>query len=298
MYRIIRQFISLIILAVVAGVLLWPERTEKLVNSVVGNVTQEKIGIGRNEDKEESIVLTTQAITPSAPAVVSNTTSPFSVGNIVEATNQERIKAGLPPLSINGKLNQSAAIKTNDMIVRQYFEHVSPSGESVSDLGSKVGYDYIVMGENLALGDFKNAAELLKAWMDSPGHRANILNTGYQEIGVSAMRGEYQGRTVWFAVQHFGTARTTCPAISTSLKQSIDSINADLKRRQAQIATEKAILESPDRPTGEEYQQKVAAFNALVAQYNALLSTSQSKILQYNAQVSAFNKCLSQYQKK
>ncbi len=222
----------------------------------------------------------------------------LSTNNIVDATNRERIAAGLPPLTLNPKLVSSATIKTNDMITRQYFEHISPTGEGVSDLGAKVGYSYVVMGENLALGNFVDGDDVVEAWMNSAGHRANILNPNYQEIGVYAAKGTYQGRDVWFAVQHFGTTRSACPVISTSLKVSIDSINKDLKQRQATIATEKAILEGPDRPRGNEYKARVTAFNAMVAEYNTALVISQEKIKQYNAQVAAFNACLVWYQAK
>jgi uncharacterized protein YkwD len=222
----------------------------------------------------------------------------LSTNNIVDATNRERIKAGLLPLTLNDKLVLSATIKTKDMIKKQYFEHISPTGEGVSDLGQKVGYNYIILGENLALGNFTNGDDVVQAWMNSPGHRANILNVNYEEIGVYAAKATYQGREVWFAVQHFGTARDACPAISTSLKTAIDTINSDLKSRQAHIADEKSILEGPNHPQGQEYKDKITAFNGLVAEYNTALVISQEKIKTYNIQVAAFNACLAQYQKK
>jgi uncharacterized protein YkwD len=53
-------------------------------------------------------------------------------------------------------------------------------------LAKKVNYEYVVVGENLAEGDFTSDADLVKGWMDSPGHRANILNTKYEEIGIAS----------------------------------------------------------------------------------------------------------------
>lgn len=220
----------------------------------------------------------------------------ISSSEIVDATNIERINAGLLPLQINPKLEASASVKTQDMITYQYFEHDSPSGKGVSDLGREVGYDYVVMGENLALGAFVDGADVVRAWMESPGHRANILNPNYQEIGVYTMKAEYQGREVWFAVQHFGTGRSACPLIDPVLKKIIDTMNADLKSQQGYIANEKARLETPGTPGGEEYRKEVEAFNKLVSQYNTTLVISQEKIKQYNAQVSAFNDCLTTYQ--
>jgi uncharacterized protein YkwD len=231
------------------------------------------------------------------PATSSKDKTSLTTENIIEATNAERIKAGLTPLKANTLLTASAKLKTDDMIKRQYFEHVSPSGEGVSDLGRKVGYDYILMGENLALGNFGSAKELVDAWMNSPGHRANILNTGYQEIGIYAAKGTYEGRTVWFSVQHFGTARGACPAINEKLKASIDTANARLRAQEEQIEDMRATLESPNRPTGSEYEKLVTEFNALVAKYNADLAATQKNISTYNAQVKTFNACLAMYQK-
>ncbi len=225
-----------------------------------------------------------------------NKSATLSTNNIIDATNQERIKVGLPPLKINQQLITSAGYKTADMIQKQYFEHTSPSGITVSDLAQKAGYSYIIMGENLALGDFIDGNDVVAAWMNSPGHRANILNTHYTEIGVSAAKANYQGREVWFAVQHFGTPRSVCPYIDQNLKTAIDTINDNLKQRQAQIANEKALLETPNHSQSDEYKNAVNEFNKLVSEYNTALVISQDKIKEYNIQVSAFNQCLLQYQ--
>ncbi len=225
-----------------------------------------------------------------------NPNSPLSIENIIDATNNERIKAGLTPLKVNEKLETSAKIKVDDMITNQYFEHTSPSGKTVADLGNEVGYDYVVMGENLALGDFSSASDLLQAWMNSPGHRANILNASYQDIGVYAAQGTYQGRTVWFAVQHFGTERGVCPAVNSSIKASIDSLNATIKQEESQIDSLRTQIEDPNHPEGQSYSNLIAQFNSLVAVYNTNVAASQQKITQYNQEVVAFNKCLGQYQ--
>lgn len=216
--------------------------------------------------------------------------------NIIDATNKERVVEGLVPLTPNDKLTASAKIKTEDMIKNGYFEHISPNGVSVSDLGSVVGYNYVVMGENLALGNFTGADDLVTAWMNSPGHRANILNTSYVEIGIYAAQGEYQGRKVWFAVQHFGTTRSACPVVNTALKTEIDITNQSLKLKEKQIITLRAEIEATTDKKSELYGTRVVAFNALVANYNTQLATSQRSISSYNKQVIAFNACLSKYQ--
>lgn len=232
----------------------------------------------------------------STLGITKRTTDELSVEDVVDATNKERVKAGLIPLSTNPKLLATASSKNADMITYQYFEHTSPSGKTVSDLGREARYDYVVMGENLALGNFNNAQELLNAWMNSPGHRANILNENYHEIGVSVVKDNYQGKEVWFAVQHFGTARGVCPSIDGSLKRRIDATASELKVKQEQVTLLRKGLESPDRPEGTEYQNLISQFNQLIGEYNRLLEVSQLDITKYNVQVNSFNKCLVQYQ--
>lgn len=224
-----------------------------------------------------------------------NADTSLTTDAIIEATNKERIEAGLMPLRSNVHLTQSATVKTNDMIARQYFEHDSPDGKAVSDLALDAGYDYVIVGENLARGNFDDATDLVTEWMNSPGHRANILSSKYQEMGAYVAQGTYDGRIVWFAVQHFGTDRNTCPSINTKLKPEIDAMNADLNQRRAQIANEKAALVGPNHPEGEEYKERVNIFNELVSNYNITLVLSQEKIKVYNAQVAAFNVCLGLY---
>jgi uncharacterized protein YkwD len=244
----------------------------------------------------------TAVIREEAPQVIAlfrKRTSPngqLAIEDVIDATNTERIKAGLPPLKVNVLLGSSATLKTDDMIKRNYFEHTSPTGVTVSDLGSEVGYDYLIMGENLALGNFTDANDLVQAWMASPGHRANILNPLYQEIGVYAAMGIYEEHEVWFAVQHFGAGRTACPAIDRSLKYRIDSINAELVVQQKAVEVLKGEIEATD-PDEEGYEEMIEQFNVAIRAYNDKLDVSHGYIAEYNKQVRGFNSCLSKYQK-
>lgn len=248
----------------------------------------------------ETIQTTTKGISDIVTTATTKktTTQTITAEGIIDATNDARIAAGLSPFLMNQKLAASAKIKTEDMIQKGYFEHVSPTGVSVSDLGVQVGYNYIIMGENLALGNFSSVDDIVTAWMNSPGHRANILNTSYMEIGVYAAEGTYKGRKVWFAVQHFGTARGVCPAINDTLKKDIDTFNSSLKSKEKSITTMRAELDLMMSKNTPEYAAKVTAFNTLVNVYNAELATSQQTISRYNKQVVAFNDCLSKYQQK
>lgn len=124
---------------------------------------------------------------------------------ILETNNQRRIN-GLGLLAENQNLNNAADFKMRDMFARQYFDHYGPDHSSgVHELLTRFSYKYIAAGENLALGDFKNASDLVAAWMTSPGHRANILSGVYREIGVTTGYDFFQGRRTIIAVQIFGT---------------------------------------------------------------------------------------------
>lgn len=109
--------------------------------------------------------------------------------NVIKLINQERANRGIPSLKIDGDLNQAAGLKSKDMINRSYFDHYA-FGLSPWDFISISGYDYLYAGENLAM-DFNTSEGVVKAWMNSPTHRDNILNPDFSEVGIGVVRGEY-----------------------------------------------------------------------------------------------------------
>ncbi len=233
---------------------------------------------------------TTSKATPLPPIKASvDTTTSLSEKGIITYTNSERRKAGLSELKENAKLAASAQLKLEDMFKYQYFEHVSPSGVSVTDLVEKEGYAFIVIGENLALGNFGGDSNVVAAWMASPGHKANILNTKYKEIGVAVGQHAYQGKVQWIAVQHFGTLLSTCPSPSTTEKQVIDGLEKNLLTQETAI---QAMKKDIDQSTGEEYKNKIDEYNKLVEVYNTALTSLKAKIAQYNDSVKKFNSCV------
>jgi len=211
---------------------------------------------------------------------------------VLSYTNIARVQNGaLPALLYNTTLEYSAQLKLDDMFAKQYFEHVSPTGVGPSDLAKTVGYAYVVVGENLALGNFENNAKLVDAWMASPGHRANILNVHYQEIGIAVGKGMYEGRETWLAVQSFGKPLSSCPTINTATKTTIDNNNSQIAILKVELEAKKAILESTP-PHNPSYNVVVGEYNALVPTYNALVEATRILIAQYNAEVQAFNACI------
>jgi uncharacterized protein YkwD len=217
----------------------------------------------------------------------------LSVKGAIAETNRHRREAGLPELEENALLNIAAQKKVDDMFARQYFEHDAPTGEGAGDLVSGAGYEFIVVGENLALGNYKNDAVLVQAWMDSPGHRENILKSSYTEIGIAVARGTFEGRSTWLAVQHFAKPISACPDINEGLKAQIDSNNEKLDNLKLELESRKSELENKPttREESEEYNRKVDEYNALVNEYNTLLENTKSLVASYNSQVQSFNEC-------
>jgi len=211
---------------------------------------------------------------------------------VIQWTNAQRAKYGLPPLKENPRLNVSAELKVQDMFEKQYFAHLSPSGEGVKNLAEVVGYEFIAIGENLALGNFQNDETLVQGWMDSPGHRANILNPSYQDIGVAVQKGQFEGRSVWLAVQHFGRPLSACPQPDETLKAQIDSNQAEIEKLQANLLKLEAEIKNMRPKRGPAYTQKIEEYNALVLQYNTLVDQTKSLITNYNNQVNLFNQCV------
>jgi len=212
---------------------------------------------------------------------------------IIEETNSQRQDNGdLPELIKNELLTEAALAKAKDMFENQYFEHESLSGVTPGQLVQNAGYEFIVAGENLILGNFSSEKELVQAWMDSPGHRANILNNKYTEIGVAIIKGKYEGSSVWIGVQEFGLPLSTCPNPNEALKMQIEEMQAGLEGMSVQIEQIKDEIKNTDR-RAENYNNLVSLYNQLVVNYNSTAENLKSQISQYNIEVNNFNNCFS-----
>jgi uncharacterized protein YkwD len=212
---------------------------------------------------------------------------------IIEWTNLQRKKYGLLPLKESAQLNTSAAVKVEDMFQKQYFAHLSPTGEGVADLAKIVNYEFILIGENLALGNFKDDKDLVLGWMESPGHRENILNSRYQEIGVAVKKDVFEGKMVWLAVQHFGLPLSACPQPDESLLAQIETNENELAKLQKKLEKLQFEIKKTRPKRGVAFLQKIKEYNLLVEQYNLLLKETEILIEDYNNQVNLFNECAS-----
>lgn len=113
--------------------------------------------------------------------------SAITAGDLNSLTNQQRAGSGLGALIINSQLTNAAYAKAQDMLADQYWAHFAPDGATPWSFIITSGYDYINAGENLARG-FGTSSGVVTAWMNSPEHRANLLNSSYREaIGITLL---------------------------------------------------------------------------------------------------------------
>ncbi|MBL4932472.1 CAP domain-containing protein [Clostridium paridis] len=125
------------------------------------------------------------------------------VNDILTNTNAERTKQGLQPLKLNAGVSKLAAMKARDMYDKNYFSHTSPTYGDPGQMLTNNGFKYATMGENIytSTGMTPNGAYTVTQWMNSPGHRANILNSAFKEIGI----GIYYSNGRYYATQMFYT---------------------------------------------------------------------------------------------
>ena len=131
--------------------------------------------------------------------------SDLAPDNILKAVNEQRSLRNLAALNVNGKLSFAGQGKADDMQARHYFAHVDPAGHYIWDRIVAAGYSpYIQLGENLAI-EFYDTDSLISAWMNSPTHRANILQEGFKDDGLSLAFGQSgQGQYHSAVVNAFG----------------------------------------------------------------------------------------------
>lgn len=133
---------------------------------------------------------------------------------LVDLTNDARNSNNEQNLTRNPVLDKVAKLKAEDMARLGYFAHTSPSGVTPWHWFDKAGYYFAYAGENLAI-NFTESVDVENAWLNSPTHKANILNSHFTEIGIAAVDGVYQGQPTTYVVQEFGT-----PALSRPVEKS------------------------------------------------------------------------------
>lgn len=130
----------------------------------------------------------------SSQAATGSSYSAFQ-NEVLRLVNVERAKNGLGALSMNSALAKTATLKSQDMAKNNYFSHTSPTYGSPFDMMKQFGISYRTAGENIAMGQ-TSPAQVMNGWMNSPGHRANILNGSFTKIGVGVAQNA-NGQYYW-----------------------------------------------------------------------------------------------------
>lgn len=239
------------------------------------------------------ILIKPPVINEVKPTIVTPT---LAVSPILSLTNLERAKEGLKALGPDTSLDQVAMLRANDILQNQYFEHESPVGNSAPNLAKRLNYDYILIGENLALGNFDGDKGIVEAWMESPGHKANILNSQYRELGVAVKTGEFNDSTVTVAVQIFATPMSNCPKPNAEIKNLIDESTKSIKQMQTQAQTMFVNLETMRTTPALDrsyYSQKIQEYNYFARQVNDAVAGLKAIVDVYNKEVGQYNICIS-----
>ncbi len=142
-------------------------------------------------------VPTTTPAPATTPTAVQGPNSLAMQQEMLQYVNDERAKVGASPLTLTAKLSDGAYLKSKDMADNNYFSHTSPTYGSPFDMMKSLGISYMSAGENIAMNSSVKGAH--DAFMNSSGHRANILNTGYTKVGFGfVQKGSYLYVTQWF----------------------------------------------------------------------------------------------------
>lgn len=185
MKKVIACIIALLIFATASGV-----SAATVQHRVIKGESMWKIAVKYKVGLHEIIAANPQVKNPNliypdqilnVPLVPQNVTS-FEQ-QVINLTNQQRSKYGLKPLKHNWELSRVARIKSQDMHDRKYFSHNSPIYGSPFTMIKNFGISYRTAGENIAHG-YTTPQAVVNGWMNSPGHRANILNGSFTQIGV------------------------------------------------------------------------------------------------------------------
>lgn len=162
---------------------------------------------------------------------------------VVELTNIERSRSSVAALTPNDQLALAAEAKAADMAAKGYFAHRGPDGKEPWAWIRESGYAYASAGENLAVR-FNESASVVRAWMASPGHRANIVKAGYTEIGVGVADGYYQGAPATFVVQYFARPQGTPAPLPPAVVLGTDSGGESLVAAAAQSTVGDSLVRS------------------------------------------------------
>ncbi len=183
-----------------------------------------------------SSIVALLTLTPPLPAY----SSAITITNVFNLTNASRTSNNLPSLTQNDLLAVAAANKANALVACACFSH-NIGDKTPWSFIKTAGYNYISAGENLAV-DFTDAENIEDAWINSPGHRANILNKNYEEIGIGIAKGTFQGHDTTFVVQMFGTPLDQ-PIAAAEQPTKVEAL------KPSPVLAEKPVIQTSAKPS-------------------------------------------------
>ena len=160
---------------------------------------------------------------------------------IVQEVNPVRESYGFLTLETNEKLTKAAQLKAQDMIKRDYFDHVGPEGETPWTWFNEVDYQYAAAGENLAM-NCSDPVLLINAWLNSPSHARNILNGYFTDIGIGIAEGTMNGRKTNVVVMFLGRERTTSLSMASNMNEEYQEIAA---AESGSVKPQRLFIEEP-----------------------------------------------------
>lgn len=197
----------------------------------------------------------------------------INTNDLLVQTNTQRQQNGLSALTYNNVLSNAAYQKANDMFDDDYWAHVAPDGKTPWDFIISNGYKYTYAGENLAK-DFSKSSSVVSAWMNSPSHRANILNPNYTEVGFAVVNGNLNGEETTLVVQMFGQPE------SGVVKN--DTISQQNEIEVANIESQELVPNTKDDTIINNNTETPVVISGESAQINSIDTNTKSDLLTVN----------------
>jgi hypothetical protein len=209
----------------------------------------------------------------------------IDAASIFELTNEARGENGRPPLLWDARLSEIAEEKLDDMFEREYFAHKDPDGKTAGARALADGYQFTLLGENLAMGWYESPDALVDAWMGSSGHRKNILLTGFTSIGVAFGLRQFKGEETMIAIQIFAHPLVVGPEPSSELARAI-VVRQTYAKKLGELMN--AYIEEAGGGSNRSVRILTNQVSAVMAIF---LRELDDKIRAYDAQVKEYEHC-------
>lgn len=197
----------------------------------------------------------------------------ISAAVLVDLTNESRLAFNEAPLVRSETLDLAAELKAADMAKNQYFAHDSPTGVTPWHWFKEAGYTFLYAGENLAV-NFIEAKNVRDAWLESPTHRANLLDARFKEIGMATISGLYKDSPTVYIVQMFGT-----PAKAGTVRPVATDANSPVGTSTPPTSAILSATATSPEIKGESLESTPSTNATTSATYRTILNTPQLAVV-------------------